>query len=513
MKKEGPRNNQTAVGDRKPGPKNNQTDNRTPDQMKKEGPRDDKTGPKGQGPKDGMEVHLMRVTSGNCSAPVSRRECRDGTYHNSSMEYEEHQSNNTYPRGCYVHKDRHGVSRVSFNDAKSNVSCSDEKPCMCKRVPLKIQTYGKCKHYVTNEHDCEHGIYPPHHNNTHNLTYKGAGGDPNAPRGCFHNDKYEVRFNTEGHTNNCTEDKPCLCRHEPHQKRHHFKERKNGKCSIGYNEEECKEIADDEEKTFATDDSDNLPAGCIEDDDRKGFIVFNKPKRNVGGSCDDKDVTRCFCKARHFKERRGDKCSFNFKEDECKEIADDEGKKFSRDDDDSRPAGCFEDDDKKEVVFNGVKAKDGKSCDHKDVTRCFCKAPHHGKSKSCTPRKRGRSGKHMSCGHSNGFFQKLGKDGNCTKIGRAKAFKLRMRMNRTFDKKLEDRESEEFFALKTEVEESCVNLVANGECQVVKFTEGSVVAEVDIVTDEEGEEAPQSMDQILNNVTAQFTKKLNASDI
>jgi len=117
-----------------------------------------------------MDVHFVRVTSGNCSEPVSRHECRNGTYHNSSLEYEEHESNNSYPRGCYVHKDGNGSSHVSFNDAKSlmpNVSCSDEKPCMCKRVPLKMQTYGKCKQYV-NEQDCEHGMYPPHHNNTNN---------------------------------------------------------------------------------------------------------------------------------------------------------------------------------------------------------------------------------------------------------------------------------------------------------------------------------------------------------
>jgi len=88
-----------------------------------------------------------------------------------------------------------------------------------------------------------------------------------------------------------------------------------------------------------------------------------------------------------------------------------------------------------------------------------------------------------------------------------------MKMNRTFDRKLEDTESAEFTELATTIEDSCVKFVANGECQVVKFTEGSVVAEIDIVTDEEGEETPQTMDQILSNVTAQFTKKFNASDI
>lgn len=94
-----------------------------------------------------------------------------------------------------------------------------------------------------------------------------------------------------------------------------------------------------------------------------------------------------------------------------------------------------------------------------------------------------------------------------------------MKLDIEYNEKYEDLESDESIELIMKIEEECTkdNTIKNGECQVVALREGSVLADIDIVIDEEGEDEPQTMDQILSNITTQFKQndelKFNDTDV
>ena len=158
-------------------------------------------------------------TSGYCTVPVSQSECAYfKNFRDIGGDYELTGSED-YPHGCFLEpKDGDWEKpRLRYNLYQSSTECSSDYKCLCSEPPLQVAevtTGAVCS--GTNgldAYDCErHAMQDDEF-----LFETGSKANYAGPGCAFNGGNGDAGFvyNTKTTTNECTENRPCICRSAP----------------------------------------------------------------------------------------------------------------------------------------------------------------------------------------------------------------------------------------------------------------------------------------------------------